>query len=42
MDLGSDSDDETKITAMGLKGKAPISSVSIVGCASTSIVNDLS
>ena len=42
LDLGSDSDDETKITAMGLKGKAPISSVFVDSCASASIVNDFS
>ena len=40
MDLGLDSNDETKITAMSLKGKAPISSVFVASCSSTSIVND--
>ena len=40
MDLGSDSNDETKITDMGLKGKALISSVSVHSCASSYTVND--
>ena len=38
MDLCSDSDDETKITTMGLKGKAPIYSLFIYRCASSSKV----
>lgn len=42
MDLGSNSDDETKITTMGLKGKAPNSNISFDSCASTSKVNDVS
>ena len=42
MDLGSDSNNETKITAMSLKGKAPISGVSIYRCASSSKVKDFS
>lgn len=41
MDHGSDSDDETKITTMGLKGKAPISSVSFDICASKPKVNEV-
>ena len=42
MDLGSDSDDETKIIAMGVKGKAPISGASVANSASTFIANDFS
>lgn len=41
MDLGSKSKDETKIIAMGLKGKAPIASVSFDSCASTSQVKNV-